>query len=193
MNIKIFFLLPVIIVFLSCNEREKNSAYNDATIPPAHTAVQIIEDNNTPTVNIAKYILISVAGEDRSKDAAEILSVKRRWPLAMQSQRREKFESILSKDFTFTGNGELFNREDYIIDRTKPSEWKITNVKYDNLTLQFLGDRALLSYRNEVTNENINTHLIEMEYISWADVYIKEEGKWKISTAHVIDFRMEPK
>lgn len=193
MNIKLLLLLTVIFVVFSCNEQVKRSTSVDTIVPTTYTAIQVLENNNTPTVNIEKYTLIAGAGNDRSKDAAEILSVKRKWPLAMQSQNKEEFESILAKDFTFIDGSQLFNREDYITDRTKPSEWKITHVKYDNLTLRFFEDKALLTYRNEVTNENTDTHAVEIEYISWADVYTKEKGEWKILTAHVVDFRMEPK
>ena len=87
----------------------------------------------------------------------------------------------------------MLNREEYIEDRIQPSDWKITHVEYDNLTLQFFGSTAVLTYRNRVTNENIYTKEIEIESISWADIYVKEAGKWKIDAAHTVDFRLEKK
>ncbi len=156
------------------------------------TARQVTLGNTTPTVDIQRYTLISGPGGDRDEDAARILETKRKWPLAMQSQEKDAFEEILASGFTFTDGGQLMNRADYIADRTAPSEWKITQVHYDNLTLQFFGDIGVLSYRNRVTNENTETGATEIEYISWVDVYVQEDGQWKIGSAHVVDFRMEP-
>lgn len=155
-------------------------------------ARQITLDNTTPTVDISGYTLITGPGEDRNEDATRILETKRKWPLAMQSLEKAAFEEILARGFTFAGDGQLMNRADYIADRTTPSEWKITHVQYDNLTLQFFGDIGVLSYRNRVTNENTETGATEIEYIDWVDVYVQENGQWKIGSAHVVDFRMEP-
>ncbi|GAB2766725.1 hypothetical protein GCM10027275_05940 [Rhabdobacter roseus] len=153
--------------------------------------VEVTEDNNTPTVDIEHYALVVPKGMDRKQDASAIMQVKRKWPLAMQSKNPADFDSILAKNFTFAGDGQLYNRDEYIQDRTAPSEWIITHVKYDNLTLHFFGDMALLSYQNRVTNENLLTKAVEIERISWGDMYVKEDGTWKLSTAHVIDYQIE--
>jgi len=156
-------------------------------------AIEITEESLTPTVRIEKYTLIERDGENRKNDAAQILDLKRKWPLVMQSPNRTGFDTILSQHFTFTENGHVLNREEYITDRTKPSDWKITFVKYDNLALQFFGTTALLTYRNQVTNENIHTKEIETEFISWADIYVREDEKWKIGASHTVDIRVEKK
>lgn len=186
----ILFLLAGVLTLSSCGDYKgnpKNS--NDETM--LYAAIEIREENQTPTVDIAKYTLILSPDEDRKNDATEILRVKRKWPLAMQSPNAPAFDSLLSRDFTFTDDGHLFNRADYIKDRTILSEWKITHVKYYNLTLQFFGDVALLTYRNRVTNENATTKATEIEHMSWADVYVRENSRWKLGSAHVVDFRLE--
>lgn len=183
-------LTTLLLSLLSCTqhkkEEEKAGAY-------PYSIVEVKETNNTPTVDIEKYFLVSRPGEDRKNDAAEIMKIKRQWPLVMQNPSVAGFDSLLTADFIFTGDGNLLNRKEYIEDRTAPSEWQITHVKYFNLNLQFFNDIALLSYRNEVTNKDSLTGAIEIEFISWSDVYKKENGKWKIGAAHVIDFRMEKK
>lgn len=184
LSVTIFFLLG------GCGIKKENSKHSAAEGHPAVMS-EIEEKNLTPTVDIEKYVLVGPPGDERHKDATEIADLKRKWPLAMQSQNVAAFDSILSADFVFTGDGQVLNRQDYIEDRTAPSEWKIIHVKYDNLVLQFFGDMALLTYRNRVTNENTSTKAVEIEYISWADIYRKEKGKWKINAAHVVDFRME--
>lgn len=192
MKFQLLSIITGLIIIVSCtNEPRTNIRAKESSV--LSSVVEIIETNNTPTVDIKKYTLITNSGEDRSVDAAEILKVKRKWPLAMQSQKAADFDAILSQHFTFTDKGNLLNRNEYIKDRTAPSEWIITHVTYNNLTLQFFGETALLTYNNEVTNSKINSSEVEVEYISWADVYQKENGQWKIASAHVVDFRMEPK
>lgn len=73
-------------------------------------------------------------------DAEQILNVKLKWPLAMQSKNPAEFDSILSKSFTFKGTNSFYNREEYIKDRSSSQEWIITFVKYENVTLQFIGN-----------------------------------------------------
>lgn len=187
MNLLLYILLLPILI--SCNNKTNDKTHEIADTG-TYSALEILEPNKTPTVDIGKYVLIIRMNDDRKSDAAEILNVKRKWPLAMQSPSASAFDSLLSNNFVFTGDGRLLNRKDYIIDRTSSSEWKITHVKYENMTLQFFGDIALLTYRNQVTNENINTKAKEIEYISWADVYRKEKNNWKIDAAHVVDFRV---
>lgn len=184
------FLLSIIL--FSCSDKKpKVETSGEGTSP--YKAEVIKEKNFTPTVDIKEYTLISPQHENRKKDAEQILDLKRKWPLVMQMPNRKGFDTILSRHFTFSGDGNLFNREDYIVDRTKPSDWKITYVKYDNLTLQFFGNTAVLTYRNQVTNENIETKEVEIEYISWADIYVLEDNKWKIGATHTVDFRVEKK
>lgn len=180
----------MVIVF-SCKERQKakNNAEKNSAIN--YSAVVITEDNSTPSVDISKYTLIYDPQKDRRIDAKEIIKVKRKWPLAMQSLNPLEFDSILSKNFTIKGSDNFFTRADYIKNRTTPDEWKITFVKYDNVTLQFFGDTGILSYVNQITNKNVNTGTIEYEHISWVDIFVIEDGKWKIGAAHSIDYRLE--
>ncbi len=178
-----FILLVVITGLLSCNESQN--------VETTYSYLEVNEDNPTPTVDISKYSLINDSQNDRRNDAKEILKVKRKWPLAMQSLNPVEFDSILSKKFTFKSATTFFNREDYIEDRTTPDDWKITFVEYDNVTLQFFDDTAVLSYNNHVRNENKVTREVEIEHISWVDIYLKENDKWKLGAAHSIDYRVE--
>lgn len=161
--------------------------------PGSYSAKEIRDAaNTTPTVDLSVYTLIAPEGTDRTNDAKEIMILKRRWPLAMQSLDVKEFEAILGKDFTFKSPDEFFNRAGYIQNRTRPDDWKITFVKYDHVTLQFTGDVAVLSYRNHIRNENPVTHESEVEHITWVDTFTQENGSWKISSAHAIDYAVEP-
>jgi hypothetical protein len=186
-------LIPLAAVFLvfACKENQKVNSRPTGDSYISDTTLVILDDNNTPTVDLSKYILIKASHEDRELDVNEILRVKRKWPLAMQSLNPLEFDSILSKNFTFKGSDSFFNRADYIENRSKSDEWKIIFVKYDNVTLQFFEDIGVLSYVNHITNKNSNTGAIEYEHISWVDIYILEDGKWKIRSAHSIDYRLE--
>lgn len=149
--------------------------------------VILLKDDTTSTVHISKYVLVTKKGEDRLKDAAEILTTKRKWPLAVQSKKEADFNAILTNNFTFTADEKIMNRSEYIQSRTANSDWVITTVSYDNLILQFFDGYAVLSYHNQVTNENVKTQEKEIELISWVDVYTKENDSWKINAAHVIE------
>lgn len=159
-----------------------------------YSAQQLTDPNDTTeTVELSAYMLIAPEGADRTNDANEIMKLKRRWPLAMQSLDVNEFEAILSSDFTFKSPDEFFNRTEYIQNRTRPDDWKITFVKYDNVTLQFTGEEsAVLSYRNHIRNEHSVTHETEIEHITWVDTFVKEQGDWKIQSSHAIDYSVEP-
>jgi len=177
-------LLVIITGLLSCNEKQNEST-------KTYSLLEISENNLTPTVDISKYSLVNDSQNNRSNDANEILKVKRKWSLAMQSLNPLEFDSILSKGFIFKSSNTFFNREDYITNRTTPDDWKITFVEYDNVTLQFFENTAVLSYKNHVRNENAVTREVEIEHISWVDIYIKENNKWMLGAAHSIDYRLE--
>ena len=99
-----------------------------------------------------------------------------------------------SVDFVdhFRGEGEegLLRRDDYINNRVQ-SQGAIGFVQYENMVLQFIGDTAVITYRNVLKNKDANGQPDDTEYISWADIYVKEEGEWKIGAVHVIDYRTE--
>lgn len=179
----------LLITFLSicfgCNDKYANADSDSANKKFTQTFIQ--EENKTPTIDINNYRLITDGTESHKADAKEILTTKRNWPLAMQTKDSVLFNSILSKNFTFSGGSHIYNRADYIADRITPSSWKITHVTYENMALQFFGEYALLTYKNIVENKD-SSGAVEIEHITWADMYVKENGKWKIRAAHVIDF-----
>lgn len=171
-------------VILSCDSNQK--------IEKSFSISEITVENATPTVHLEKFTLIKNAKNNLEDEAAEILKLKRKWPLAMQSQNPAAFDSILAEDFIFKGIGEFFNRKDYIKNRIKPDDWKITFVKYDNICLEFINDNmAIMSYKNRIKNVNSKTNEIEFENISWIDIYKKVKGRWKIKSAHAIDYHLD--
>jgi hypothetical protein len=192
-NLRIEFYVVLLLIAalagFSCSSTPNKSGTENAA---SSSAREIILENNTPTVDMPKVTLISTEGIDRSNDAAAIMAVKRRWPMAMQSRDEKEFDAILAAGFTFGADANVMNRKEYIADRISPNEWRITHVVYDNMTLQFFGDNAVLTYRNRVTNDNENTKEREIEVIHWADIFVRSGGAWKIAAAHVVDFRIEP-
>lgn len=191
MKTGLLLFLSLLTFAFACKERQ--TALTDSNQTTAsYTTKKITLTNQTPTVDLPDFTLITANGEDHEKDAAKILQLKRRWPLAMQSLDPLAFDSILSSNFTFNGE-RFFNRADYISNRTTPGDWKITFVRYSNVTLQFFNDRGILSYVNRITNHNTKTDSIEYEHISWVDIYRKENSQWKLEAAHAIDYRMETK
>lgn len=179
-------VISILIFIFSCNNKE--------TVKPKtvlSNVMEITDSNFTPTVDLAKYKLVTDAAHDRKADAAEILKLKRKWPLAMQSKKAADFDSILSQNFTYKDHEFFFNRKEYIESRIKQDEWIITHVKYENVSLQFAGNIGILTYKNRVTNRSLKTGETEYEKITWMDLYEKENGRWKIAAAHAIDYQLE--
>lgn len=170
--------------------RDKNSAIKNEPSPASSISVVSLE-SVAASVEMPEYYLITALSDTTKVEADQLMKVKLRWPMAMQSLDRNEFEAILADNFTFIDAGNLINRKDYIDHRTTPDEWKITHVKYSNVSLQLMGNNALLTYRNEVTNQNSKSGSVETERMSWADYFVKERGLWKILTTHVIDFKLD--
>lgn len=178
------FLSLVILVNSACTKSKSPtdaSEFKQITIPEANT---------TPRVDIKEYTLITTNKSHDSADAVEILGLKRKLPLAMQRKDSVLFESILSENFTYRGEDEFYkNKEDYINNRIH-ANWTIDTVKYQNLVLQFCGGMAILTYRNTLNGTDDNGNA-DIEHYSWADIYTKENGKWKINAIHEIESRVE--
>lgn len=187
----ILIILILVALLSSCNNKRH------ATVSPEKSPASLFRvivkcgDNTTPTVNIAEYTLINDRNNDHSTEAAAVMQVKRKWPLAMQSLKVADFEAILARDFVFKGTDSWFNRADYIRSRTVPDDWKITHVDYEHVSVQFIDGRVLVTYLNHVHNTHTGSGEIEIEHISWADIYVKEDGHWKLETAHSIEYRVE--
>lgn len=172
------------VCLISCQQDKQTAA-------PGKDFVQVVieVENTTPTVDIPNFTLISNNPEAERADAIEILKVKRQWPLAMQQKDSALFESILAKNFSFRADDEFFNRSDYIKDRVAGT-WEIDTVRYENLALQFFGETALLTYRNTLNGADEKGQP-NIEHYTWADMYTRENGAWKILGSHCIDARVE--
>ena len=158
------------------------------------TVSQVIikEETGNPNIVISSYTLITDNAEAHRADAEAVMRVKKNFPLAVMTKDRALFERILARNFVFRGEGEngLLRREDYINNRVQ-STGAIELVQYENTVLQFFGEIAVITYRNVLRNKDASGQPDDTEYISWADVYVKEDGEWKIGAAHIIDYRTE--
>lgn len=181
----IFKFLSIVILVNSACTKSKSPA--DAS---EFKQITIQEANNTPRVDIKEYTLITNNKSFDSTNAVEILELKQKLPLAMQRKDSVLFENILSKNFTYRGEDEFYkNKGDYIHNRIHAT-WTIDTVKYQNLVLQFFDGIAVLTYRNTL-NGTDDTGKADIEHYSWADIYVKENSKWKIKGIHEIESRIE--
>jgi len=123
---------------------------------------------------------------DRS-EAEAVIQTKIELPHAMQTKERNHFESILSKGFIFQAADGFFDRDGYINNRVgDPS--KVRQADYRNVVVQFIGDRALVTYSNIVEDEPGGPAAWKAD-MSWADILAKEDGRWKYETVHMIEFK----
>ena len=155
------------------------------------TQVSIKYETGNPNIGITGYTLISPNAEAQRADAEAVMRVKKNFPLAVQTKDRALFEKILARDFVFRGESGMLDREDYINDRTNPSRGKVLTADYENIALQFFAEIAVMTYRNLVKSTDSKGQPDPPEYISWADIYVRENGEWKIGSVHVVDVRTE--
>src|SRR2546425_3035941 len=139
-----------------------------------------------PTVGISEYTLITDDLEGQRKDAAAIMLSKKDMPLAVQRHDAALFNSWCARDFIARGEHEfLGSREEYIQDHVNAA-WNVLDARYENLVLQFFGETALLTYRN-IVKEKDEKGVPTTWLYTWADVWVKEDGEWKVAAIYVID------
>ncbi len=177
-------IIGISLFWVSCEKKNASSSNRD------FQKVLIVESNTSPTVDIKNFTLITNNRDLDSINAIKILQLKRSFPMAMQKKDRKLFESILADSFTFHAENQFFARKaDYINDRVN-STWTIDTVRYQNLVLQLFGETAVLTYRNVLKGTD-NSGKPDIEYYDWADIYVKENGNWKIGGVHEIESRVE--
>ncbi len=182
-------------VYSGCRTDEK-SANRQSNSPEQNgigkrfSQVTVKEETNNPNIGIGSYTLITDNAAAHRADAETVMQLKKNYPLAMQTKDAALFNRILARDFTFRGENEFFGREDYIRDRVQASQ-TVTSAQYENLVLQFVGEVGVLTYRNVVKNKDASGNPNDTEYMTWADIYVKENGGWKIGAVHLIDYRAE--
>jgi Domain of unknown function (DUF4440) len=188
------FVLLGIILFTGCQGNEKTARQqSDSTketgIAKKYSQAVLKVDYGIPTVGISNYTLITDDVEAHRKDAEAIMLRKKDMPLAMQKHDASLFNSFLARDFIARGENEFLQREDYIRDRVN-ALWTISDVQYENLVLQFFGENAVLTYRNIVKEKDEKGIPVTWLY-TWADIWVKEDGEWKVGAIYGIEYRKE--
>jgi ketosteroid isomerase-like protein len=142
-------------------------------------------DQQSPNVDIRSYVLITDNLDADRVEAEAIMRLRAKLPLAVQTKDAALFNSILGRNFTFRAADEFWNREDYIRNRVEESE-TVLSAQYENVVLQLFSDVAVSTYRNaiELKDKTGKAGTLQM---TWASVYVKEDGQWKIGAVHLID------
>lgn len=183
-----------VILFVGCQGGERaDRAQPDSAVQTEATRkysqLTLKEEAHSRNIGISSYTLITNNDEAHRRDAEAIMRLKKDLPLAVQTKDASLFNRIFARDFTFRAEDEFYEREEYIRNRVERPQ-TVTSAQYENLVLQFFGEVGVLTYRNVVkVNEANGT--IETYQMSWADVYVKENGAWKIGAIHLIDKRVE--
>jgi ketosteroid isomerase-like protein len=192
MQMKLFRTLVPLLTFLLSGLPHKSTLAQTADQPRPTSARQMVLTTKSryPQVRLSSYTLVYDENEEARKDEAEaVMQVKIELPRAVQTKDAERFERILTRDFVFRAEHQFYGRADYIRERANNKDTVIT-ADYENVVLQFIGNVALLTYRNIVAMEPGGPeHTV---YMTWADVLVKEGGKWKFRAVHLIDSKMKP-
>lgn len=184
---KYVLLISLVALFTSSCDHLKEHTQNSQISEkhPKYVQVKYNIDVNFQTVGITHYILITNNLEKDSLEAREIIKAKVALPLAMQKHDSLLFESVLAADFIYQGEEAFFNRAEYIHDRVN-AKWMISDVQYENLVLEFFGNYGVLTYRNKV-KEKDELGKDQLYTWFWTDVWIKENGKWKLKDLRAIN------
>ena len=184
-------MLSILAVYSGC-QTNKNSATQQTDSSkqkrPGKKFSQVVLKVNyvIPTVGISEYTLITDDLEAQRKDAEAIMLRKKDMPLAVQRHDAALFNSWCARDFVSRGEQEfLGSREEYIKDHVNAT-WNVLDARYENLVLQFFGETALLTYRNIVKEKDEKGAPTTWLY-TWADIWVKEDGEWKVGAIYVID------
>ena len=150
-----------------------------------YTQESVTLDRPSPNVDIDRYVLITDDVEADRGDADAIMRLRSNLPLAVQTKDAALFDRILARSFTFRAADEFWNRQQYIRKRVAEPE-TVGSARYENLVLQLFGDVAVSTYRNVVELKDADGSP-ETLYMTWASVYVKEDGEWKVGAVHLID------
>lgn len=155
-----------------------------------HEQITIPNERRIPGVDLSGFTLITSNREADRREAEAIVEVKLSWPRAMQTKDTSMFDRILARNFTFReAGGRLFERDAYIRDRVQRSE-TVVSARYDNVVLQLFGPIAVMTSRNVVSGTDAAGKR-ETWHMSWADVFVREDGRWKIAASHMVSERVE--
>jgi ketosteroid isomerase-like protein len=130
-------------------------------------------------------VLITDDVEADRGEAEAIMRLRGKLPLAVQTKDAALFDRILARGFTFRAEDEFWNREQYIRKRVEEPE-TVGSARYENLVLQLFGEVAVSTYRNVIQLTDASGQA-ETLYMTWASVYVKEGGEWKVGAVHMID------
>lgn len=175
-----------IVLTVACNN-VKTSPQKASSIDSSkkHIQINFKIDVNTPTVGISNYTLITNNPQRDSSDARDIIRTKVLLPLAMQKHDASLFDSVLAKNFIYQGEENFFTRAEYIQDRVN-AKWMISDAQYENLVLEFFDGYGILTYRNKI-KEKDEFGKDQLYLWFWTDVWVKENGKWKLRDLRVIN------
>lgn len=175
----------VAVVILMACDNSQNDSVKSTSNNSADIQVKFNIDVNAPTVGIRNYTLITNNLEKDSIDAREIIKAKVLLPLAMQKHDAALFDSVLASGFLYQGEEAFFNRAEYINDRVN-AKWMISDAQYENLVIEFFDNYGVLTYRNKVTEKD-EFGKDQLYTWFWTDVWIKENGKWKLKDLRAIN------
>jgi ketosteroid isomerase-like protein len=182
------FVLLLSIIFLGCrNNRINGDRHPSAEKRQGEQLIQetINIDRPSSNVDITSFVLITDNLEGDRAEALAIMQLRAKLPLAVQPKDAALFDRILAPRFIYRAEDEFWNREQYIRDRVEEPE-KVESARYENMVLQVFGDIAVSTYRNIVQLKDSSGKPATL-HMTWASVYLKENGEWKVGAVHLID------
>jgi ketosteroid isomerase-like protein len=139
--------------------------------------------SNTAKILIAAALVIGGCGRAPKHETnpeavrAEILAIEDQWATAVERQDAAAFERLAAEDFRFIDeNGRVFNRAQYIADRSHNPDNAESAVQ-DEIEVRQYGDVALATGRSIIHGTRDGARFVYR--FRWTSVYVRRAGRWQ--------------
>jgi uncharacterized protein (TIGR02246 family) len=135
------------------------------------------------------------AGTDRSGDEQQIRKIEQDWVNAMVKRDGAFLQKLEADDYTLTGpDGKVLTKQEDIKNTTE-GDTIFDEIKIENLKVRFYGDTAVVNGINTIKAHSKSSDMEEdlSGPYSWTDVFVKQNGQWKVVATHITAVASETK
>ncbi len=135
------------------------------------------------------------ATTDRTADEQQIRKIEQDWVNAMVKRDGAFLKKLEADDYTLTGpDGKVLTKEEDIKNTTE-GDTIFDDIKIENLEVRFYGDTAVVNGMNMIKAHSKSGDMEEdlSGPYSWTDVFVKQNGQWKVVATHITALASETK
>jgi uncharacterized protein (TIGR02246 family) len=126
-----------------------------------------------------------------SKAQREILQVEEQVFAAVKNQDTESLRRILTDDFVYRSPGNDEVAKDDFLKLSASFPFKIVSIRGEEMKVNVYGDTAVLTGLQLARTRN-DEGKEETSAVMFTDVFVKQNGKWRLALAHAVDLPQPP-